>query len=147
MEIKGAHVNNTSEEEIEAVLDEINNTVSYQKAGGGQILDTLATFIGGGYENTINDPGLDLTYKSLASSIIGGGKNSIEGRFSLIGNGYLNDCKDNFSAIVAGYNNKMKKEEDNQGSNFIGAGQSNIIDGGTNQAIIAGQGNEIIYDL
>lgn len=143
LEIRGASVNNTSENQIEAILNSSGDGLEYNN-----VRDTLATFVGGGYVNTITDPNNSNSYRSLASSIIGGAYNSIEGRFSLIGNGYLNDCKDNFSAIVAGYNNSMPQGgPNNQGSNFIGAGQNNVINGGTNQAILAGQNNQIIYTL
>ena len=51
---------------------------------------------------------------------------------------------DNFSAIVAGYNNEMPNlEVDNQGANFIGAGVGNTVDGGTSQSIINGSNNVI----
>jgi hypothetical protein len=82
----------------------------------------------------------------LASSIVGGAENYIEGRFSFIGGGYDNDCYDNFSAIVAGWDNNMPSAgEKNEGANIIAAGQSNKIDGGSNQAIIAGSINTIEY--
>lgn len=143
LEIRGASVNNTSEEQIAIQLSTDQSSIDY-----GSPKDTLATFVGGGYSNNISDPNNTNSYQSLASSIIGGGNNSIEGRFSMIGNGFSNDCKDNFSAIVAGYNNSMPQGgPNNQGSNFIGAGQNNVINGGTNQAILAGQNNQIIYTL
>ena len=143
LEIRGASVNNTSEEQIEVQLSVDQSSIDY-----GSPKDTLATFVGGGYANAISDPNNANSYQSLASSIIGGGNNSIEGRFSMIGNGYSNECKDNFSAIVGGYNNRMTRGgADNQGSNFIGAGQNNVIDGGTNQSILGGQNNNITYSL
>lgn len=107
-----------------------------------------ATFIGGGYNNKIENSqnqegGVDMN--SLASSIVAGGNNLLLGRFSLIGCGHGNVCKDNFSAIVAGYNNTMPLDNAlNEGANFIGAGQNNTIEGGTNQAIICGSSNSII---
>lgn len=143
LEIRGASVNNTSEEQIAVQLSADQSSIDY-----GAPKDTLATFVGGGYSNDIRDPNNANSYQSLASSIIGGGNNSIEGRFSMIGNGFSNDCKDNFSAIVAGYNNSMPQGgPNNQGSNFIGAGQNNVINGGSNQAILAGQNNQIVYNL
>lgn len=97
--------------------------------------DPLGAFIGGGYNNYIGVS--EGTYNSLGSAIVGGANNKLEGRFSFIGNGFNNDCRDNFSAILAGYNNQMPKaDEANQGANLIGAGQDNVIEGGTSQAIL-----------
>ena len=94
-----------------------------------------ATFIGGGYNNSIS---------GLGSSIVGGGENDISGRFSFIGGGFNNNMGDNFSAIVAGYNNEMPNTgELHQGANLIGAGIHNIIDGGTSQTIVNGSENLI----
>ena len=94
-----------------------------------------ATFIGGGYNNSIS---------GLGSSIVGGGENDISGRFSFIGGGFDNNMGDNFSAIVAGYNNEMPNTgELHQGANLIGAGIHNIIDGGTSQTIVNGSENLI----
>jgi len=94
-----------------------------------------ATFIGGGYNNSIS---------GLGSSIVGGGGNDISGRFSFIGGGFDNNMGDNFSAIVAGYNNEMPNTgELHQGANLIGAGIHNIIDGGTSQTIVNGSENLI----
>jgi hypothetical protein len=88
-----------------------------------------------------------ITYKGLASAIIGGGENKIEGRFSFIGAGYKNECDDNFSAIAAGYKNSMPdNDKENEGANFIGAGQVNKIEGGSNQVILGGTFNKIIHD-
>ena len=143
IEIRGAFMNNTSENDVLVQLAADGSTLQYNN-----VLDTLATFVGGGYKNDITAPTAANTYQSLASSVIGGANNSVEGRFSMIGNGYSNECKDNFSAIVGGYQNKMVKGgADNQGSNFIGAGQNNVIDGGTNQSILGGQNNNITYSL
>jgi hypothetical protein len=141
-EIRGASVNNTSRENVIASFNSLDDSFSYVDE---DIKDTLATFVGGGYDNKIQDPDKDTnSYKSLASCIIGGGKNEIEGRFSFVGAGFGNVCKDNFSAIIAGYNNKMPEDSaSNQGANFIGGGQNNIIEGGTNQAILNGQNNII----
>ena len=107
---------------------------------------SIATFIGGGYNNSIDPFSLnDGGYQSLASSVVGGAYNNIIGRFSFIGNGFRNECKDNFSAIVGGYQNTMPKlDSANQGANFIGAGQNNTINGGTNQSILGGSDNQII---
>jgi len=106
----------------------------------------VATFLGGGYNNEISPfPLAAGGYQSLASCVVGGAYNDITGRFSFIGNGFENACGDNFSAIVGGYQNKMPKVDSaNQGANFIGAGQNNIIDGGTNQSILGGSDNQII---
>ena len=145
LEIKGSFTNNTSNEDVDAVLS------SYVFAGsngfadsGFSVNDTLATFVGGGYDNIIFTPDTSNSYMSLASSIVGGGQNQIVGRFSMIGNGYNNSCADNFSFIGGGYNNSMSKyTELNEGANFIGAGQNNTIYGGTNQSIIGGSNNKI----
>ena len=98
-----------------------------------------ANFIGGGYDNT-ND-------SILASSIVGGARNILGARFSLIGGGYNNECRDDFSSIVAGYDNSMPKIGDSAGANIIGAGQENQINGGTNQSILGGYHNIIEYNL
>jgi hypothetical protein len=141
-QIRGASVNNTSRENVVASLND--NDTNYLLNGGEDIDDTLATFVGGGYNNDILDPNNENSYQSLASCIIGGGSNNIVGRFSLIGAGFGNVCEDNFSAIIAGYGNQMPEgTDDNQGANFIGAGQYNRIQGGTNQTILNGQSNVI----
>jgi hypothetical protein len=132
VEIKGSFINNTVSENIN--ISDVTAT------------DSQATFIGGGYNNEIHeDP--NNTYNSLGSSIVGGAFNDITGRFSFIGNGYNNSVGDNFSAIVAGYNNSMPEVDiNNAGANIIGAGLNNKIDGGSTQAILAGDENVISYD-
>ena len=125
----------------------INNTVAENISGGAiTATDSQATFIGGGYNNEIHeDP--NNAYNSLGSSIVGGAHNNITGRFSFIGNGYNNSVGDNFSAIVAGYNNSMPDVDiNNEGANIIGAGVDNKIDGGSAQCILAGDKNIISYD-
>lgn len=142
-EIRGATVNNTSRENIIANLNDNDTNFSYVNSIT-DASDTLATFVGGGYNNDIEDPKSTNSFQSLASCIIGGGNNSVVGRFSLIGAGFGNICEDNFSTIVAGYGNQMPEgTDDNQGANFIGAGQYNTIQGGTNQTILNGQRNVI----
>jgi hypothetical protein len=123
----------------EASLHQFSQATAYVET-------TVSTFLGGGYNNEIIPfPLADGGYQSLASSVVGGAYNAITGRFSFIGNGFENSCGDNFSAIVGGYQNKMPKVDSaNQGANFIGAGQNNIIDGGTNQSILGGSDNQII---
>lgn len=130
VEIKGGFTNNS-------VLSDINvNSLTSS--------DPQAIFIGGGYNNSITETVSAGNFNSLGSSIVGGAENLIEARFSFIGNGYANVCKDNFSAITAGYNNQMSyASAANEGANFIGAGQNNTINGGTNQAIICGSNNTI----
>jgi hypothetical protein len=150
VEIRGGFTNNSTDENIQ--FADITAT------------DPQAVFIGGGYNNEIHQTSTANTFNSLGSSIVGGADNNITGRFSIIGNGFNNSCGDNFSAIVAGYNNSMPKvDDDNEGANFIGAGQDNKIDGGvnnsiqcgddntieggSNQAIICGSSNTITYTL
>lgn len=141
LEIRGSVANNSSEENIDWINITASGALDPISTNDLNILDTEATFIGGGYNN-------EFGAQNLASSIVGGAKNSINGRYSFVGNGLKNTCGDNFSAIVGGYNNSMPKVDDaNEGANFIGAGQSNSIDGGTNQAIICGSNNSIYYDL
>ena len=139
IEIRGGFTNNS-------VISDINiNSLTSS--------DPQAIFIGGGYDNNILKTNVGDTvngslFNSLASSIVGGAENEIQARFSFIGNGYNNSCRDNFSAIVGGYNNSMPKfDASNEGANFIGAGQNNKIDGGTNQGIICGSNNTITYNL
>ena len=141
LSMRGAVVNNTTKTDIgkdllrQSVLPDYDDDV------------TNATFVAGGYENKIDDPGTNNSFKSLGSSIVGGAYNEIAGRFSFIGNGFNNQCFDNFSAIVAGFNNSMPKlDSANEGANFIGGGQNNVIDGGTNQSILGGSDNTIKYD-
>lgn len=143
IEIRGSFTNNTSEEQINATLEADN------QIGGIQgIQDTLATFVGGGYDNNIDVPTTGNSFQSVASAIVAGGSNNITGRFSFIGAGFNGICNDNFSAIVAGYQNSMPRQtSENQGANFIGAGQNNTIDGGTNQTILGGDNNSIEYTL
>ena len=136
-EIRGGTTNNSSDENIDWAALSLADTISATP------LDPQATFIGGGYNNTFSSADTN-----LASSIVAGAGNNIKGRYSFIGNGVRNDCRDNFSAIVAGYNNSMPKDDaENEGANFIGAGQNNTINGGTNQAIICGSNNTINYNL
>ena len=120
VEIKGSLIINSRD----------NNNLNINSIDGED-----ATFIGGGYNNSIS---------GLGSSIVGGGENDISGRFSFIGGGFDNNMGDNFSAIVAGYNNEMPNTgELHQGANLIGAGIHNIIDGGTSQTIVNGSENLI----
>lgn len=151
IEIRGASVNNTSREQVSATL-EANNQIKINnqdpEVDDVEVGDALATFIGGGYNNNIDVPNYQNHYESLASAIVAGGSNTITGRFSFIGAGYGGVCNDNFSAIVAGYQNSMPRSTDaNQGANFIGAGQNNVINGGTNQTILGGDNNTINYTL
>ena len=133
VEIRGGFTNNSVAEDINFSKSSVTAT------------DPQAVFIGGGYDNNIQQTSTTDTFQSLASSIVGGAENTILGRFSLIGNGFGNYCGDNFSAIVAGYDNSMPKTTDlNEGANFIGAGQNNTINGGTNQSIVGGSYNTII---
>jgi len=143
IEIRGSFTNNTSEEQVNATLEADN------QIGGIQgIQDTLATFVGGGYDNNMSVPSAGNSFLSLSSAIVGGGSNQIEGRFSFIGAGFSGICNDNFSAIVAGYQNSMPDpSSQNQGANFMGAGQNNMISGGTNQTILGGDNNSIVYTL
>lgn len=137
IEMRGANINNTSYEDLG-----IGTTASTALAA--EASDQKATFIGGGYDNSIDEENIA---NNLASTIVGGAKNFIKGRYSFVGNGVLNWCQDNFSAIVAGYNNTVGSSEysdTNEGANFIGAGQNNKIRGGNNQSILGGSNNEII---
>lgn len=110
---------------------------------GGQI------FCGGGFGNYIPDS----TF-ALGSSIVGGGNNSVFGKFSVIGGGHGNIANSDFSfvgsgfgntvgefpqandwthtagdfnAIVTGFGNKILG---GSSYSFIGSGFSNTIDGG-----------------
>ena len=136
IEIAGSFINNT----ILAPDFNINNL---QFLG-----DPFGAFVGGGYNNFI---GIDETgdFNSLGSAITAGAWNKVESRFSFIGAGYSGDCRDNFSAIVAGYGNSMPLEEpgDHQGANFIGCGIENTISGGTSQSIVNGSSNKISQTL
>ena len=132
VEIAGSFINNT-------ILAPDFNVTDLQF-----LEDPFGAFVGGGYNNFIGiDEGSD--FNSLGSAITAGAWNTMESRFSFIGAGYSGDCRDNFSAIVAGYGNSMPLEEpeSNQGSNFIGAGIVNTISGGASQSIINGSNNLI----
>lgn len=143
IEIRGAFINNTSLEQVTAILND-DGTATFSE----EVKDTLATFVAGGYQNKIESPTSTNSYRSLASSILGGGENEIVGRFSFIGNGYKNICKDNFSSIIGGHSNEMPREDStNQGCNAIIGGQKNSIDGGSNQIILGGENNQIVYTL
>ena len=133
IEIKGAFANNS-----------ISETVSNIAQSNNDPTDTLATFVGGGYNNTIETVA-STVYKSLASSIVAGAYNTIQGRFSFIGNGYRNDCRDNFSSIVGGFFNTMPSYSlDNDGANFIGGGRFNKIESGSDNSILGGSYNRIL---
>ena len=110
----------------------------------------FSSFIGGGINNEFlapvpgqvsGDP-----FPSIASAIVGGASNQIRGRFSFIGAGFGNVCKDTFSVICGGHTNSMPFDSlSNEGSNIIGAGGQNKIDGGSNQVIAGGTFGEIEY--
>tara|TARA_B110000444_G_C18848962_1_gene604041 strand:- start:118 stop:6006 length:5889 start_codon:yes stop_codon:yes gene_type:complete len=133
VEIKGAFANNSTSETVSNIAQSNNDPT-----------DTLATFVGGGYNNTIETVA-STVYKSLASSIVAGAYNTIQGRFSFIGNGYRNDCRDNFSSIVGGFFNTMPSYSlDNDGANFIGGGRFNKIESGSDNSILGGSYNRIL---
>ena len=145
VEIKGTFINN-------AIIDTgfgytgsgslsgyINNMI-----GGGQIVDELGSFVGGGYNNVfVSDP--VNTVDNIASLIAGGAENQMSSHFASIGGGYGNICKDNFSVIAGGFENTMPAEEAGniQGSNGILTGIENSISGGSNQTILNGTKNTI----
>jgi hypothetical protein len=143
IEIKGSFTNNSSIQTVSALAQNLNDPS-----------DTLATFIGGGYSNSITENVDNANnYKSLASSIVAGSNNLIKGRFSFIGNGYGNVCEDNFSSIVGGYQNeidtgaqevsRLTDATQDGGGNFIGGGKGNQILDGSSQSIIGGNFNVI----
>jgi hypothetical protein len=126
------------------ILNGIDATAGGSTVGFNSLDGTNATFIGGGYDNSITGYG---GYHGLASAIIGGAYNDITGRFSTIGGGFDNNVGDNFSFIGGGFNNEMPQfVSGNAGANIIGAGVNNSIDGGSSQSIIAGKYNTIEYD-
>jgi hypothetical protein len=104
--------------------------------------DAFASFVGGGYNNQIGTS----SYDSIGCGIIAGAENTMSAAFSMIGAGYLNECNDNFSFIGGGYANKFTSTSDQNGANFIGAGEKNTINGGSNQVILGGDFNTIEYD-
>jgi hypothetical protein len=145
VEIKGTFINNSiidigfGYSGSGALSDYIDDLVS-----GGQNVDELGSFIGGGYNNIfISHPGT--TVDNIASSISGGAENQISSHFTFIGGGYENICNDNFSVISGGYKNSMPAEEsvNIQGANGILSGIENEISGGSNQSIINGVKNLI----
>ena len=110
-------------------------------------VDDITTFIGGGYNNTVSSITINSnTYNSVGCAIIAGAENTVSAAFSMIGAGYSNDCNDNYSFIAGGYSNKFESTDDTNGANFIGAGELNTINGGSNQAIMGGDFNTIEYD-
>ena len=142
--MRGATVNNTSFQEVQADIS---------AAGYSDPTDSLATFVGGGYENDISEyADSGGSFYSLGSAIVGGGKNFIQGRFSHICNGFENEVKHNFSTIAGGYQNTIGSTSGwggggtsiDAGTNFIGAGKNNTIRGGISQAILAGDNNRIL---
>ena len=60
-------------------------------------------FCGGGFNNYLPD-----NYQSLGSAIVGGGSNSIFGKFSFIGAGYGNNIHGSFNFIGSGYGNSIE---------------------------------------
>lgn len=131
VEIRGSFINNNI----------IDGSVTSNLAGA--VGDPKSVFIGGGYNNQINNSSFT-NLNCLASSIVGGGDNLIQGRFSIIGNGYGNELKDNFSVICGGFENKMPLGSSvNEGANIIGAGYQNQINGGSIQGILGGSKNVI----
>jgi len=145
VEIKGTFINNSIIDTgfgytgSGALSTYINNMLD-----GGQAVDELGSFVGGGYNNVfISNP--DNVVDNIASLIAGGAENQVSSHFSAIGGGYANICKDNFSVIAGGFENSMPAEEDGniQGSNGILSGVENSISGGTNQTILNGTKNII----
>ena len=145
VEIKGTFINNSiidigfGYSGSGALSDYINDLVS-----GGQNVDELGSFVGGGYNNIfISHQGT--TVDNIASSISGGAENQISSHFTFIGGGYANICKDNFSVIAGGFENTMPAEETGniQGANGMLSGIENSISGGTNQTILNGTKNII----
>jgi hypothetical protein len=89
------------------------NTLSSFSAVGGGLRDTINSpngFVGGGMQNVIASG-------SMYAAIVGGDSNQIQSNY-------------NFSAIVGGAHNKISIDSSITGrSNFMGAGDSNLIDG------------------
>jgi len=112
---------------------------------GGQTVDGLGSFVGGGYNNILVPASGSESINNIGSLISGGAQNQMDSHFSSIGGGYGNICKDNFSVIAGGFENSMPAEESGniQGANAILSGVENEINGGTSQVIISGVKNKI----
>jgi hypothetical protein len=125
------------------ILNGLDASAGSSSIGFNSLDGTNATFIGGGYDNSITGYG---GYHGLASAIIGGAYNDITGRFSTIAGGFDNNVGDNFSFIGGGFNNEMPESTSgNAGANIIGAGSENKIYAGSHQGIFGGKSNIINY--
>ncbi len=116
------------------------------------IKGNFTSFIGGGFNNKFDtevSPGsreAEDSFSNISCGIVAGAGNEIKSKFSFIGAGFNNLCRDNFSSILGGHSNSMPNDLDpNGGSNLIGGGTYNEIDGGSNQLIGGGEHNEIDY--
>lgn len=128
LELIGSLINSTVQE----------NLTDFEPDGG-----TVATFIGGGYSNSIVP--ID-TGTATASAIVAGAENEIAGRYSFIGGGAANKLTDYFSVVVGGVYNCMTSGSNefdftSEGYNFIGGGRSNRISEASHASIVGGSQN------
>lgn len=117
---------------------------------------TIATFIGGGYNNNIETEGPEAIGSGIASAIVAGGNNYMEGRYTSIVGGLSNTGINNYSFIGGGLDNVLAtgRNEANLynlygvrvGGNFIGAGRYNNITSFNFSSILGGFSNLISGD-
>jgi len=133
--------------------DAFGNILTPGESFLSSIKGNFASFIGGGFNNKFDtefSPGsrtAEDSFANISCGIVAGASNEIKSKFSFIGAGFNNLCRDNFSSILGGHSNSMPNDIDkNGGSNLIGGGTYNKIDGGSNQLIGGGEHNEINYN-
>lgn len=137
---------------LELIGSFINSSVAATLDDSGVAEDgTIATFIGGGYNNNIETEGGDGS--GIASSIVGGGNNYVEGRYSSIVGGIHNTGLSNYSFIGGGLDNVLSTGINEAflyqyygirvGGNFIGAGRYNNITSFNYSSIVGGYCNLI----
>ncbi len=117
---------------------------------------TVATFIGGGYNNNIETEGPEAIGSGIASAIVAGGNNYMEGRYTSIVGGLSNTGINNYSFIGGGLDNVLDTGRNEAalyeyygvrvGGNFIGAGRYNNITSFNYSSILGGFSNLISGD-
>lgn len=132
--------------------DDFGNILTPSDAFLASIKGNFTSFIGGGFNNkfdaefSVGSPLAETSFSNVSCAIVAGASNEIKSKFSFIGAGFNNLCRDNFSSILGGHSNSMPNDLDPYGgSNLIGGGTYNEIDGGSNQLIGGGEHNEIDY--
>lgn len=103
MEMYGSVVNGNVNPEGISVRMGAGESIQVFSGSTSEYVYSGQIFCGGGFNNYIPD-----SYQSLGSAIVGGGSNSIFGKFSFIGAGYGNNIHGSFNFIGSGYGNSIE---------------------------------------